>query len=833
MAISTQTALVPSVNTSAAPMMGAPGVGTGVTAPTSTPTATNPSISAPVSNASVGAAAGAGLAGIGSSLAGAAGNTGLASILNSIGGLGQTAVGVTGGQASAAAFDTQANNAIGAQQQYLGNAVGAANTGIGNTQGQLGNSQNYTGAGVSNQNNLLNQALGYNTNSAIGAQQGLYSVAQGNASGGITNQANLLNQAVGYNQAGLNEANTAGSALTNILGGGANGASQTAQFDNTPGYQFAVGQGQNAINRQAAASGGLYSTSTLAGLSQYNTGMASQNYNNYVNQLMSMAGLGNQAAGVASNAAVNTGANQGALYNASMSNALATGQGEATSFNDAATNAIQSGSIDAGLYNQASINPLTAAGLQQQGYSNQGTYNQQTGQQISDIYQNAGQYNSAGIDQQVGALNQGLSPTGGISNLLGGTSGNGIAGLNSLSNSNNSAVSGLNTNDGYINAGTTDNLNGNFSDLDSNMNANTGLNSSMLGGGDPTSSIFGNADTSGLDSLLGNDDLQNLNLGSGGNLLSNFSSAGGQAANGALGSLSDSDVANSLGLSSSAAQDGINSAVGSTSANFGGSLGGLLGAASGVNKIVSDPSNPQADIAGLQGINSAVNTLTGGQGALGSIASSAAPYLGIAGAAASIGMMDYAAIDPKNVPDVIEKIPQGGSVGKLPSGNSILLYNGMGVGAGSEETKGSGEIYQIGANGKQNWIGQANSSQLERDYDTLRQAQLGYTVGQSQQYGSSGTTSGTGIASGVQVAKGASGSGTGLGAQASNATTQVKLTPAQQQTLETSATQNMSSIYNSTGGAAYWGQSVNEWLENMNTLLGSMSQTGTYWGGDY
>jgi hypothetical protein len=83
-------------------------------------------------------------------------------------------------------------------------------------------------------------------------------------------------------------------------------------FYNSPGYQFTLQQGQQAINRQASANGNLYSTNTLAQLNNYSQGQASTQYNNYVQQLMGMAGLGGQAtAGTASAATTTSAFNSG------------------------------------------------------------------------------------------------------------------------------------------------------------------------------------------------------------------------------------------------------------------------------------------------------------------------------------------------------------------------------------------------------------------------------------------------------------------------------------------------------------------------------------------
>lgn len=111
---------------------------------------------------------------------------------------------------------------------------------------------------------------------AIGTQQGAYGASQG----------------IYGNQASL------GNAADTSLGAqlGINGqAPNYSAFNNSPGYQFAQAQGDQAIARGASANGSLYTPNTLAMLSQYNTGYASQNYNNYISQLMSSAGLGNSA----------------------------------------------------------------------------------------------------------------------------------------------------------------------------------------------------------------------------------------------------------------------------------------------------------------------------------------------------------------------------------------------------------------------------------------------------------------------------------------------------------------------------------------------------------
>lgn len=63
-------------------------------------------------------------------------------------------------------------------------------------------------------------------------------------------------------------------------------------FRNTPGYQFQLDQGQQTIERSAAARGGLQSGNTLAAVTQYGQGLADQTFNNYLAQVMQLQNQG-------------------------------------------------------------------------------------------------------------------------------------------------------------------------------------------------------------------------------------------------------------------------------------------------------------------------------------------------------------------------------------------------------------------------------------------------------------------------------------------------------------------------------------------------------------
>lgn len=106
-------------------------------------------------------------------------------------------------------------------------------------------------------------------------------------------------------------------------------ASQTPQFTQQdflnnmdPGYAFDLQQGQQAIERSAAARGGLQSGGTLKSLDQYTQGLASNEYQNAYNRFMnnqntqynrlsSLAGLGQTANSELNQAGMTTAGNIG------------------------------------------------------------------------------------------------------------------------------------------------------------------------------------------------------------------------------------------------------------------------------------------------------------------------------------------------------------------------------------------------------------------------------------------------------------------------------------------------------------------------------------------
>ena len=153
-------------------------------------------------------------------------------------------------------------------------------------------------------NSVVHGLTGIDLTGGYAAQQGMQA-QQKAASDANQVQWNMFQQQQAnqkpYLQAGTN-------ALTQLQNnmGSYNQPFTMAQFQQDPGYQFALQQGQQAIQRSSAVNGGLVSGGQLAALNNYSQGMANQEFNdafnryqqqnqNSFNRLYSMAGLGQGA----------------------------------------------------------------------------------------------------------------------------------------------------------------------------------------------------------------------------------------------------------------------------------------------------------------------------------------------------------------------------------------------------------------------------------------------------------------------------------------------------------------------------------------------------------
>jgi hypothetical protein len=99
----------------------------------------------------------------------------------------------------------------------------------------------------------------------------------------------------------------------------------TKQFQADPGYAFRLSEGQQALDRSAAARGGLISGGALKAATRYGQDMGSQEYQNafnryqterasMLNPLQSLAGVGQTTANTLGNAGQSYGTNAGEAY---------------------------------------------------------------------------------------------------------------------------------------------------------------------------------------------------------------------------------------------------------------------------------------------------------------------------------------------------------------------------------------------------------------------------------------------------------------------------------------------------------------------------------------
>lgn len=350
-------------------------------------------------------------------------------------------------------------------QQFLGNLTrnvgGAINAGtergIGALQSGLGNAQATLGAALpqarsdilSGGGNALDFLTGYG-GSAINALGGGIGQARGDISGGAGSALGYLTGGAGSaidalrqgqfagGRALLGGANQAGglygqalsqfdplAGLGSRYGGissqyedaiGANGpeglARAKAAFQTSPGYEFQLGQGLDAINRRRNMGGMLASGNADRDAQEYGQGLAAQEYGNYLNRLNPYVGLEASTLGnVAGNRAgllqglgglyANTGAALGNLFNTGGQNianvygglgsglaGISTGAGQnlaqlAQAGGTGTANILGNiGSTGTNLYNQQGTQ-LAQLGLQ--GALAQAGYDQSTAQAIANL----------------------------------------------------------------------------------------------------------------------------------------------------------------------------------------------------------------------------------------------------------------------------------------------------------------------------------------------------------------------------------------------------------------------------------------------------------------
>ena len=224
-----------------------------------------------------------------------------------------------------------------------------------------------------------------NTQQAVTAGQNELHAGQGTIAGTTANANDILGNSAAtqvgmyapYSQAGT----SAVGGLQGLLAAGGpldqKFAFNPSDLQNDPGYQFTLQQGQQAIQRAAAAKGGLFSGGTLKSLAGYTTGLADTTFGNAFNRaaqtfdinrsstlsklqgLQGLAGMGLTATGAGANAVGSTSAQSANNLVASGANIAGLGQTSA-----------ELGIKGAGLINQALVGKGAATAAGQVGSAN-------------------------------------------------------------------------------------------------------------------------------------------------------------------------------------------------------------------------------------------------------------------------------------------------------------------------------------------------------------------------------------------------------------------------------------------------------------------------------
>lgn len=301
----------------------------------------------------------------------------------------QSASGVYGAQNAAEDEEQGTSNAITQQQQTLAQIQG-------------NNASTLSGIQANNANTL---------SSIQGTDASTLSGIKSNNAGTLSNLSNIFGAQIGAG-------NNADAQIQALEGSGTTPANYS-NFINSPGYQFAVSQGTQAIQRQAAATGQGYTPNTLDAVGQYVTGTASQNYNNYMSQLQATAGLGAQG-------------------NAALA-------GDTTNISNNTSQATQALGLNTA--NAAQTLGLNTSGAQQTLGLNTSGAIQGAGNNISTLMQNLGQEGASGVLGASGAVGSSIGQIGnGISSLLGLGGNNNLGGLANSSGNLLSTLTNPNTN---------------------------------------------------------------------------------------------------------------------------------------------------------------------------------------------------------------------------------------------------------------------------------------------------------------------------------------------------------------------------------------------------
>ena len=248
------------------------------------------------------------------------------------------------------------------------------------------------------------------------------------AFGGLQDQTALANQkiGVGYGDANQTLGQSYGVQAENLspyLQGGRQGITSLADYaanrpsfhaptaeevQNTPGYQFQLQQGSNAITNQASASGLSQGGNTLKALAQYGQGLAGTYYQNAFNNAKSSFDTNHNATMNTLGALINSGQNATQQFDSASQN-----YGNRASINQSDSNRLQAvNSMNTANAGVSLAQFLSSLGLQ--GSEASAGLGLQGSRTAGEFAVGAGQSHGAGIMNQGAALTSGVGQLGGL-----------------------------------------------------------------------------------------------------------------------------------------------------------------------------------------------------------------------------------------------------------------------------------------------------------------------------------------------------------------------------------------------------------------------------------
>ena len=183
-----------------------------------------------------------------------------------------------------------AGSLVQGQQDNNGLALQAGNRDIqGGLQNTIGSLSQYGGYQRNAINNGMNQAAnayGYGSNQALGNVSDAYTNAINATNTGYSGAMGSVNAGYGQQQSQLGNlaqlSQYGQQAVATPLGSG---------YQQSPGMQFQLQQGQQSLDRQQAASGGRYSGAAMKAGLQFSQGVANQDYQQYVGNDLAQRGM--------------------------------------------------------------------------------------------------------------------------------------------------------------------------------------------------------------------------------------------------------------------------------------------------------------------------------------------------------------------------------------------------------------------------------------------------------------------------------------------------------------------------------------------------------------